>query len=154
MAFKKTFVNTYHEMDQETKYRFAEMEINRALKLLTPIYGSVRALNQIIAFVNVPVQKEFDFREATQTHTFRFPIKKDEIHYLITYGQSYTKIRDITGASFNTIADLRFGFPRLYPIFKDWTPEMLHHWEVVKTTLNLFNERLIHSRKAAEADAE
>jgi hypothetical protein len=43
---------------------------------------------------------------------------------------------------------MRFGLPEYYPMFPNWTPDILLQWESVKKGFNLFNEELAHMKES------
>lgn len=154
MAFEKAFENTYDELTQETKYRFAELELGKAVQLFTIIYHNALAPREkaISTIYDAIIPKQLDndenkhyFHQSMNTTAINKPPKIELIHYFIMSGQSYQTIRNLTGCSFNTISKARYGTPHYYPTFNRWTPEMLLNWNRVKPTLNLWNEGLVHS---------
>lgn len=152
MAFEKVFENKYHDLDQQTQYRFAELELGKAIQTLTTLYRHhtsprTNAHNLLLNALITPTmnnQKEDSFiNMLSSTYTLN-PPKVEMIHYLIIHGHSYNKIRELTKASFNTIAKMRYGLPIYYPSFQFWDDETLQKWERIKSTLNLFDEELAH----------
>jgi hypothetical protein len=156
MAFEKAFDNKYHELPTHTKYRFAELEIARAINLLTRLYrnnylprdSATRVIFDELApkHMHTP-EVESKFYEAFSPQFAAAHTKKELIQYLIVHGQSYTKIRNIAGVSFNRIANLRYGLPEYYPVFDRWEPEMLQKWNEMKHMFNLFDEELVHIKE-------
>lgn len=154
MPFEKGFKNEYHELEQSTKYRFAEIEISYALKVLYPLYRyttSPRMSASTVIFrsiappsVQIP-EMEDEFYNVLQSTPFNVPQKTELIKYFIMKGHSYNKIRDITHASYNTIAKYRYGLPYYQPIFRLWNDEMLNNWNDIKRAINIFNEDLAHA---------
>lgn len=156
MAFEKGFHNPYSELHEQTKYRFAEIELKRALTAITALYKprytpKMSALSTIYDYL-VPnnlktPEYETEFTEAFNSPYFNQPNKNEVIHYLIARGHSYNKIRSLTSAAFNTISKMKYDQPIYYPVFKQWTPDMLHKWNELKTHFNLFNEDLAHTKE-------
>jgi hypothetical protein len=155
MAFEKSFENNYNELSLQTKYRFAEIEISRGMNTLTRFYrfepnarqkAAATIYNAIVP--NLMKTEEFEdrFYNMLSTTYFNQPNKNELIHYLIMKGHSYTKIRNLTSASFNTISKMRYGVPTYFPIFNLWSDEMLNNWNDIKGNLNLFNEDLAHCK--------
>lgn len=155
MAFEKAFENKYSDLDEQTKYRFAEIEIGKALATLTRLHRHTfsprqKALNTILDLL-IPknrVNSEFEqlFVDAISSNYTVNPPKKEVIHYLMLKGHSYNKIREITRASFNTIAQRKIDFPRYYPAFSQWDSEMLQVWDGIKDAINLFDDELTHTK--------
>jgi hypothetical protein len=152
MAFEKVFQNTYHELEQQTKYRFAELELGKSIHQLTTLYrhtttpraAAHNLLTAALVQTTMNNRNEEDFiHMLSSTYTLN-PPKVELIHYLIIHGHSYNKIRELTKASFNTIAKMRYGLPIYYPTFPNWDEDMLAKWDRIKTTLNLFDEELAH----------
>lgn len=156
MPFEKVFVNEYHELDINTKYRFAEIEINQAINTLTQFFKHredprLYASSMIYKAITPPSMRDIaelddEFYRVVSSVQFHRPHKEEQIRYLIMKGHSYAKIRELTKCSFNTISKLRIGFPRYYPVFNRWTEGMLNNWDEVKPVLNIFNEKLIHTK--------
>lgn len=155
MAFEKAFTNQYHDLALSTKYRFAEIEINQAVKILTQFFRQEHSprqkANDIIynALAQNPNRDDeyYDVFQKTLLSTyFNNPPKSELVHYLIMKGHSYNKIRNLTGVAFNTIANMRYGLPSYQPIFTYWNEEALNNWNAVKHTLNLFSEELAHTK--------
>jgi hypothetical protein len=156
MPFEKIIVNAYHELNNPTKYRFAEIEIGKALSILTDLYrtkyqpraAAVKTMYELLIPQRYQgAEMETQFIEAFRNQRTFNPPKAEVIHYLLVRGHSYTKIRNLTSASFNTIAAMRFGLPEYYPSFPNWTPDILLQWESVKKGFNLFNEELAHMKE-------
>jgi hypothetical protein len=155
MAFEKTFENSFAELPQSTVYRFAELEMALAIPQLMKIYrgynsprqSAISTLFRSIIPNNMKYNEmEEEFSNLLNSHYFNNPPKEQLIHYLLFKGHSYTKIRNLTSASFNTISKLRFGLPTYQPVFTRWNPEILHNWNEIRSTLNLFNEELAHTK--------
>jgi hypothetical protein len=153
MPFEKTFENSYEELSQNTLYRFAELEISLAIPQLMNLYRNYNSPRQsaiatifrsIIPNNMKYTELEEEFSSLLNSPYFNKPPKDQLIHYLLFKGHSYNKIRNLTSASFNTISKLKFGLPVYYPSFQRWNPEILHNWNEIKSTLNLFNEELAH----------
>ena len=156
MAFEKAFENNYNDLEEQTKYRFAEIEMKKALTALVALYKPrytprMSALSTLYDYLTPTPLKvpeyEAEFMEAFSSSYFNQPRKDEVIHYLIAKGHSYTKIRNLTSAAFNTISKLKHDNPIYYPVFKHWTPEMLHAWNDLKQHFNLFNEDLAHMKE-------
>ncbi len=155
MAFEKAFDNKYHELQQDTKYRFAEIEIARGINTLTKFFiyepnarqkASASIYNAIAPNSQKLPEFEDRFYSMLSSTYFNQPNKNELIHYLIMKGHSYQKIRDLTNASFNTISKMRYGMPTYFPIFTMWSEDMLNNWNSIKGNLNLFNEPLSHMK--------
>ena len=155
MAFEKAFENNYHDLPLHTKYRFAEIEIGLAINQLTPLmYGALSPRERSIAVIFdaiVPKAMDYDeeynrFQQSMNTTYVNAPPTNERIHYLIAHGQSYKKIRDLTSASFNTIAKERYQTPEFQPIYPRWTEEMLLRWNKLSPIINLWNEELAHQK--------
>jgi hypothetical protein len=156
MAFEKAFHNSYNELPIPTQYRFAEIEIKRALSALVTLYKPrytprMSALSTIYDYLTPDNLKtdeyETEFTEAFNSPYFNQPNKHEVIHYLIARGHSYTKIRNLTSAAFNTISKMKYDHPIYYPVFKHWTPDMLNRWNELKKHFNLFDEDLAHMKE-------
>lgn len=154
MAFEKVFENKYHDLDQQTQYRFAELELGKAVQTLTTLYRHATTprsasqnflLGALVPKTTDTQKEEAFFHMLSSTYTIN-PPKAELIHYLIIHGHSYNKIRELTKTSFNTIAKMRFGIPIYYPSYPYWDQETLMKWERIKSTLNLFNEELAHMK--------
>lgn len=153
MVFEKSFENNYNDLSQPTKYRFAELEIAKAIPTLSNLFSyqyqpKLYTINYLYLAVVPPhqqvEQEQADFEALLYSTNFNKPLKKELIHYLIASGHTYTSIRKLTKASFNTIADMRFGIPVYHPLFRYWTPESLDRWNQLKRSLNIFDEPLAH----------
>jgi uncharacterized protein YerC len=156
MAFEKAFENKYSELDAQTKYRFAEIEIGKALKTLTRLHRTQftprqSALTLLINLLVPSDKRNTDYEQRfvdaiTSTYTVE-PPKNERIHYLMMKGHTYTKIRELTKASFNTIASKKIAFPYYYPVFSQWNEEMLQNWNGIKDTLNIWDDELTHTKE-------
>lgn len=156
MAFKREYKNNYSELPQETKYRFAEIEMKHTLNILTTLYRPrytprMSAINTLYDYLTPEHLKtpeyEQHFLEALSSQYFNSPSKFELLHYLMARNHSYTKIRNLTGSAFNTISKIKYDNPFYYPVFRHWTPEMLNHWNDLKQHFNLFNEELAHLKE-------
>ena len=156
MPFEKGFKNEYHELEQSTKYRFAEIEISYAIKALYDLYRfttSPRMTASTVIFRSIMPQNrqipelEDEFYNTLQSTMFNVPTKPELVKYFIMRGHSYTKIRDLTNSSYNTIAKYRYGLPYYNPLFRNWDPEMLTNWNNIKSAINIFNESLAHCKE-------
>jgi hypothetical protein len=151
MVFEKTFENSYHELSQETKYRFAEIEMYYAIDPLMEIFRqhpqprdrAVSTIFQTCAPRNLQIDEVEVILFRALSHK---PPKNEVIQYLLLKGHSYTKIRNITNASPNSIASLRFGLPTHFPRFNRWDEEMLHKWNNMKKAINIFNDELTQTK--------
>jgi hypothetical protein len=152
MPFEKTFENSYHELSQATKYRFAEVEMYYAVQALTDLFRQEFSPRHsaIKTIFNIVIPKQLNIEEIEQ-HFFQLlatqPQKKEIIHYLLLKGHSYAKIRSVTSASPNLIAQMRYGLPIYYPRFNRWDEEMMQKWDTAKRHINLFNENLVHTKE-------
>lgn len=156
MAFEKAFENKYSELDIPTQYRFAEIEIGKAVMTLSRLYRTQYAPRQsainIITDLLVPKEKKNTAFEQlfvdsiSSTYTVN-PPKNEIIHYLMMKGHTYNKIRGITSASFNTIAMKKIAFPYYYPSFSQWNEEMLQNWNGIKDTINIWHDELTHTKE-------
>jgi hypothetical protein len=156
MVFEKSFENSYHDLPQSTKYRFAEIELSKALNTLTRFYknefnprekASITLYSSITPKdLQTPEFEDRFFRTLSSTY-FNQPNKIEIINYLLVKGHSYTKIRSLTSASFNTISKMRFGVPTHHPIFNLWDQEMLDNWNSIKENLNIWSESLAHMKE-------
>jgi hypothetical protein len=156
MAFERAFQNSYQELPETTKYRFAEIELKHGLNVITTLYKPrytprMSAISTLYDYLTPNELKnpeyERDFIEAFSSPYFNQPNKHELLHYLMARNHSYTKIRNLTSASFNTIAKMKYDQPNYYPVFKQWTPDMLARWDELKQHLNLFNEELAHTKE-------
>lgn len=148
----------YYELPLETKYRFAEIEINQFKKLLLSTIYQYELNKQEKAFQMIyqslflyserTTEKEDQLAEAMNTYNFREPLPFEKIPYFLYHHQTYGTIRKITGASPNTIAKYRFQpLPFFTPSFKGWNEESLVRWNSVKQAYNLWNQDLAHTQK-------
>lgn len=153
MAYEKAFQNSYHDLDENTKYRFAELELQQSLKHLTrfnhytdsPRTSAIAQLYKAITpYHQQSDEHESRFFQALSSTYFNNPPKTEVIKYLIIYAQSYNKIRSITSASPNTIAKERYGIPYFHPAFDMWNPEMLQSWNNLKNIFNVWGEKQVH----------
>lgn len=153
MSFEKTVeAAKYHELPDHTKYRFAELEIGKAITPLTTLhlFASTprQAAQNLLLQALVPAQavprKEHAFHEFLNAHSTIQPPKADVIQYLLVQGHSYSKIRELTSASYNTISKYKFGVPQLFPHYPYWDMEMLQKWNHIKKAINVFQENLAH----------
>lgn len=141
----------------ETRYRFAELEINQGLKVMQQVYktfiDSYQLSNNFIYellfyYSERTTQSHSDWNEAIRTHLFKSPTKHELINYFLYNQQSYANIRALMGASPNTIAKQRFQPAPFYlPVFKHWNTTMLDRWDHAKQHLNLWQESLAHTDK-------
>jgi hypothetical protein len=156
MVFRKSKeeLPDYDVLPIETKYRFAEIEINQAADTLFPLfrnklnprYGAIATIfNVIVPHGSALPEFEDNFLKASMTSTFMRPHKDELINYFKFRGLSYAKIRAHTGASPNTIYNKRFDYPHFTPVYHQWNEEMLHRWLALAPTINIFNEELLHS---------
>jgi hypothetical protein len=156
MTFKKPFENSYSDLSEQTQYRFAEIELKRALSALITIYKPryTPRMSAISTFYDYLTPNELktpdyekEFIDAFSSPYFNQPNKHEVIHYLIARNHSYTKIRNLTSAAFNTISKMKYDQPIYYPVFKQWTPDMLARWNELKKHFNLFDEELAHLKE-------
>lgn len=142
-------------LELPTKYRFAEIEISRAIPYLAKLeekrsysqYSRVASrIYRRIQLLNLSEQREAEFIEATQTPNFRQPSKKEIGIYLRYKNLSYKGIREITSMSPNTIAKLQFEAPFFTPVYQMWDQDMLAEWNDIKGGLNIWNEKLHHMK--------
>jgi hypothetical protein len=154
MAFEKAFTKNYNELTDETRYRFAEIEIARTINQLRNAYqDSLQPTEMAVSFLYRAIipkaiayeETEEMFYRAMLASTTRQPSKKELIHYMIAHGQSYNKTRDLLGVSFNTISNAKYDTPIYFPTFMRWNPEMLYRWNTLKQAFNVWNEDLVHS---------
>jgi hypothetical protein len=155
MAFeKREQLNFYHELSDNTKYRFAEIEMSQAIRQLSNLYKyegnmyqkAARVIYRAITPPYTPAGNfEEDFISSVMSPQFMTPNKKEKIHYLIMKEHTYKTIREHTGASPNTISRMTIGLPEYYPVFQHWTPELLDQWNIIKTVVNAFNQPLLHT---------
>lgn len=157
MAFEQQAEFDYDALPLPTKYRFAEMEIERALHVTTHgLYqfdpdrnqkGFTFVFNLLFPLLERNKNEEA-FQEVIRTHTFKRPHKAELINYFLYHNLSYGQIRTLCGVSPNTISKYRFQLrPHYIPVFDAWTPDMLARWESIKHALNLWDEELAHYRK-------
>jgi hypothetical protein len=139
------------DLTQDTRYRFAELELNQAINNLKPFFVSstnprVTAAKQIIEAVapHLDEQSTSAFFDILVSYSFVNPTKQELIHYFRYNGASYKKITELTSISPNTISAYRYDVPYFIPIFQQWEPAMFSRWQNLKPHLNLWNERLIH----------
>ena len=148
----------YSELSIETKYRFAEIELNQFRKLLfNTIYqfdankqeNTFRTIFQaLFAYDDRTVEHENQLAEAFSSYRFRDPAPFEKIPYFLYNQQTYGTIRKVIGSSPNTIAKYRFRpLPFFMPVFKGWNEESLARWNAVKHAYNLWNEDLAHKPK-------
>jgi hypothetical protein len=154
MAYEKAFQNHYHELDANTQYRFAEIELGKALITLSYLYEHATtprsaAIQHLLSALvpKIQPQQEESFVQMLQSSYTIHPPKHELIHYLIIHGHSYKKVRDLTGCAFNTISKARMGLPQYYPHYAYWDQYALATWNKLKRTLNLFNEDLAHTKE-------
>jgi hypothetical protein len=156
MAFKREYEKNYNELPENTQYRFAEIELKHSLSAIltlykpryTPRMSALTTLYDYLTPDNLKTPEyEKDFVEAFNSSYFNQPNKFELLHYLMARNHSYTKIRNLTSASFNTISKLKYDQPIYYPIFRHWTPDMLARWNELKKHFNLFNEELAHLKE-------
>jgi hypothetical protein len=154
-GFEKVVLNGYDQLPQETKYRFAEIELSYARKALNTLYQfeSNPHYHADLLLYNILVPSEMQnkdieelFDRLLMSNIFRNPLKQEKINYFRYKDASYQKIRDITGVAFNTISKMRFGNPTHYPVFPKWNKEMLMRWELTKPSINVFNEQTIPAK--------
>ena len=148
----------YHELPLETKYRFAEIELNQFRKLLiqtiyqNEIEKQAKAMQTIFqtlfSYSERSTQTEDQLYEAFSSYQFRESPPFEKIPYFLYHHQTYNMIRKLTGASPNTIAKYRFQpLPFFTPVFKGWSADALARWNAVKHAYNLWNEDLAHYTK-------
>jgi hypothetical protein len=148
----------YDELPIFTKYRFAEIEINQFIKInMQKIYQfepdrSQKVFQQLYSLLFLYSERyseiESSLREALVSHQFQHPQRHELIPYFLYHGQSYKTIRELMGASPNTIAKYRFQqLPLFYPLFDHWTEPTLARWEAIKDGYNLWFQPLAHTQK-------
>lgn len=160
MPFEPHFETSKDVLSEQTKYRFAEIELNYALhNNLTKLFTTTeRAIDQLY-FLLVPneqssQEKHSRWREILTSPTFIKPLKAELVYYFTQHGASYTFVRQRTGISPNTMQKLRtkhqLETPSFYAVCSFWTPEMLNRWDDVKHILNIFLEPLVHFPKEVQ----
>lgn len=140
------------DLDQNTKYRFAEIELSYAFNTAVRLFR--RDSNNFLkaeVFVQRMVDPNMSFEESGEFHDlinsplFRKPGKIETIFYFRFNGVAYNKITKITGISPNTISKNKFyDYRERFPIWPRWTPERLSYWNMQKGMLNIYNQPLHH----------
>jgi hypothetical protein len=145
----------YSDLEPNTRYRFAEIEIAKAIPILVQFEDRKQYVNSanVAARIFRRIQQsnwipeyEEEFVAATQTYSFRTP-RKEEIGIMFRYRNiSYKNIRIATHMSPNTISNLHMASPFFYPVYSRWDEYMLAQWDDIKRGLNLWNETLNHMK--------
>jgi hypothetical protein len=139
-TFQKYFEHHFDALPTTTVYRFAELEIAQAQGNLFAHMNPVPMLINILGPENPRI-----LEEAMRSPHFRQTSKPEIILYMMYHHIPYKKIREVTGLSPNTISKYKYQGPDIYyPVFQEWTPEMLHRWRAFRQTQNLWLEKLIH----------
>lgn len=156
MGFEKAFENKYFDLPIQTRYRFAEMELARAARILSPFYHHATmqrrtAIGTLFDMITPKyhrfTENEERFAQALTSPHNNQPPTEHQITYFIALGLSYRKIREITGTSFNSISKARFGLPFYQPMYQNWSEEMLLNWDQVSRSLNIWGEQLSHYKE-------
>jgi len=143
----------YEDLPEQTKYRFAELEIGRAI-------------HSIAQFIPLPnpqiIASQYIFRQIQSTFTAEdednwlevfssWRLVKGEKEELATYFRyrniSYTNTRKAIGLSPNTISKYRFINPYYYTKYPKWDSFMLFKWNSIKSAINIWNQELYHKNK-------
>lgn len=142
----------YNDLPDTTRYRFAELEIGRAVRNLAPF---IPIPNQTI------VSAQYILKTICPDHTLEdednwlevfssFHMTKGTKEELATYFRykniSYTNIRKLTGLSPNTIARYRFVNPYYYTKYPKWDNYLLFRWDSLKQHLNIWNQELFQNK--------
>jgi hypothetical protein len=145
----------YSDLEPNTRYRFAEIEIAKAIPILVQFEDRRLYVNSenVAARIFRRIQQsnwlpeyEKAFVEATKTYTFRTP-RKEELGIMLRYRNvSYKNIRLATHMSPNTISNLYLASPFFNPVYTKWDQYMLAQWDDIKKGLNLWNESLNHMK--------
>lgn len=157
MPFEQLSEYDYSNLPEETIYRFAEIEINQAIKVMNQVYRNFpdsHALankfvyEQLFYYSERTSETQSNWAEALADRFFKMPPKFELINYFLYHHLSYTQIRKLMTASPNTISKCRFQPAPFYTaIYRHWNPEMLVRWNNIKDHLNLWHESLAHSEK-------
>lgn len=144
----------YQELPLETRFRFAEYEISKAIGILvlfTPHpHAKVQAAENIFKLI-APGHTEEALDEWVEVfmsagqHRLTRLSKAEEAAYFLYRNVSYTNIRKLTGLSPNTIAKYRFHNPYSYTKYGKWDEFMLERWDRIKGGLNIWNQPLFHT---------
>jgi hypothetical protein len=153
MGFEKTLTFNYKDLDRNTMYRFAEIEMKHAMDLLQKAYKHThfpqqKAVTMLFDMVNTveenKEEREDFFREATLTRLWNNPLRNELIDYFRYRNISYRRIMTSTGFSPNTIAKRKYEEAFYTPVYQKWDAAMLVKWDEVKSIFNLFGETVIH----------
>jgi hemerythrin superfamily protein len=145
---------SYGELPQETKYRFAEIEIGQAIYCLTPFTvkpnAKVHTLEEIFKLIQ-STYTEDDLEKWIETFmsVYTMHATKEEKGIYFRYRNiSYKNIREVTGLSPNTIAKTRFSSVYHFPKYPKWDDYMLRKWDELKKNLNLWGQNLYHMQES------
>jgi hypothetical protein len=154
MVYQKTITLDYSTLPEQTRYRFAEIEMSYALNTLQALFkhqhNTFQLAQRTIFELAIPKERQYKeiedrFMAMMTSHYFKNPIKEEVIDYLRFKNVSYRDIMKITNSGPNTVSARRFeAFPNHYPLFHMWDAATLSKWDDVKGYLNIFAEKLIH----------
>lgn len=143
----------YAGLPLHTKYRFAELEISKAIMIIADFLpnkmnvsaNASQLIYRTIQTDNYLPEHENEWTEETATHNFRLPSKEEQVIYFRYRNISYKNIREVTRLSPNTIAKARYMSVNHFPKFRRWDENMLHTWNNIKGGLNLYGQNLYHT---------
>lgn len=145
------FLQNIEELDMCTRYRFAEIELNYAIKQLGKFYPyqmntRTKALDLVLNVLmpHATEQENAAFHDLLIEYRFNHPTKEELIYYFRYNKVSYGNIRHLTGISPNTIAKAK-DKPYYLPLFPHWTVEHLERWNNLKPAINIFGQELHHT---------
>lgn len=134
----------------ETNFRFFELELSRAVHVLTKLTKDERQSATIIvnALVPYPYPNKDTLVETMLSYNFLNPTTSENVQYLRYKNLGVHKIRKIAQISPNSLykGATHDIVPDFQPLFEYWheIPFTISTWDHLKHTLNLFHEDLIH----------
>lgn len=155
MAYKKEKILNYDQLSPLTRYRFAELELNRYHSILRAHYefqfeGYQKALDQLLIVIAGRTSTAYrdELRTAFSSHRFRNPTRDEIVQYFRYKNLGIAKVAKYAQVSPNTVVTYNEQFPDFMPVFKQWESalgqETLERWDQIKSTLNLFDDKIIH----------
>jgi hypothetical protein len=139
-------------LTKETIYRFAEIELAKAIQQLSRLFLDIdakeRAIQLIFSYLkpDATYDEKQEFFNACIKYNFFNPERKELIYYFRFNNVSYGKINKLTGISPNTISKYKYDHPSLVPSWDGWDVFMLSRWDLIKDLFNIWEENVLHKK--------
>lgn len=152
MAFPKIQIDQ-SVLTPATKARFIEIEMYyglRALKKFFPASITLTEAKQLLIKLLAPndhiLQDKFDM--CFSSYKFNHPTKEEAIQYFRYKGLGVHAVVKYAAVAPNTVQNYKEKLPIFQPFLTELIeqPELIEIWSSIRSSLNLFNEELIHTK--------